>query len=157
MSTGTTTEFGYSNPGYRENLPEYLPLNHTRESSVVSVHQPGKMLSPLYICTSLHMHLLIYALENGYIACVTVCVSGWYQQFVVWSTKIQLTPVLELYIRLSCPVVREKDIFRFPGPTSTVLSCGLSAAKKNPFLLFTASLCSINRRQDNRMNYKNDL
>lgn len=31
-----------------------------------------------------------------------------------------LTPVLELYIRLSSPDCEENDIFKFPGPISMV-------------------------------------
>jgi len=47
------------------------------------------------------------------------------------------TPVLELYIRLSWPVIEEKDIFKFPDPISMVSFCGLSITE-SPFLLFPA-------------------
>lgn len=40
---------------------------------------------------------------------------------VFWQEKArQFTPVFELYTRLSWPEAIEKDIFKLPGPTSTV-------------------------------------
>ena len=48
----------------------------------------------------------------------------------------ELTPVLELYIRLSCPEVEENDIFRYPGPISMVSFCGLSFEERSPTLIF---------------------
>jgi len=46
-----------------------------------------------------------------------------------------LTPVLELYIRLSCPEVEENDIFKFPGPMSMFSPFLLLRCERSPFLL----------------------
>lgn len=45
-----------------------------------------------------------------------------------WEQK--LTPVLLLEMRLSCPDDNEKDIFRSPGPTSTVSFWGGSITER---------------------------
>lgn len=50
-----------------------------------------------------------------------------------------LTPVLELNMRWSCPDITEKDIFKFPGPTSIVVFCGLSITEIYPFPVFPDS------------------
>ena len=56
----------------------------------------------------------------------------------------QLTPVLELYIRFSCPVVEEKVSFKFPGPTSMLSLCELSVSDTK-CLRFAATVWKTNQ------------
>jgi hypothetical protein len=48
---------------------------------------------------------------------------------------LRLTPDTELDILLSCPDFDEKDIFRGPGPTSTMSLLGETMVETYPVLL----------------------
>lgn len=47
-------------------------------------------------------------------------------KFCLFGNSVDLTPVLELKMRLSCPDEEENDSFKFPGPISIVSFCGRS-------------------------------
>lgn len=49
-------------------------------------------------------------------------------------TKFSLTPASEFTILLSCPDCEENDIFKLPGPISTVSFCVLSVTSIYPLL-----------------------
>lgn len=56
-------------------------------------------------------------------------------KFTVMYTRGNLTPVLELEMRVSCPDVVENVSFKFPGPISTVSFCATSILDMKPCFL----------------------
>lgn len=138
-------------------LLEDLYLNHTTESSAVQQPQPGKkqvqqsFLGDFFtkICISEMNAIQPMSVELGFLLLTLVFIKN-YEQIIriIYNLKSRgnltlkclLTPVLKLCIRLSCPVVLEKYIFKFPGPTSMVSFCGLSIAVRSSSPLSTVSL-----------------